>query len=195
MATAPTPGETEVKRRGRQRLIGAITLVLLLVVFVPMILDPEPRTSRPEPTLAIPAKDNAPPLPAPVQKAPTPAAPVKAAETPAPASPVPVVAAPVKAATTPAPASPAPAAAAPVVTPKLEGFAVQVGAFKEDAKLAQAREKLAAAKISHYIERLPTASGELTRLRAGPYATREAAEKAALTVKRAGLDGQVVPLP
>ena len=161
MATAPTPGETEVKRRGRQRLIGAITLVLLLVVFVPMILDPEPRTKRPEPTLTIPAKDNAPPLPSP--------APVAEAKSP-PAAPV-------------------------AAAPKLEGFAVQVGAFKEEAKLAQAREKLSGAKVSHYIERLPTASGELTRLRAGPYPTREAAEKAALIVKRAGLDGQVVPLP
>jgi DedD protein len=201
MATAPTPGETEVKRRGRQRLIGAITLVLLLVVFVPMILDPEPRTSRPEPTLAIPAKDNAPPLPAPAQKAPTPGTPAKAAEVPAPVkaaeTPAPVKAAetpaPVKGAEAPAPAKTPPPAGAPAAMPKLEGFAVQVGAFKEDAKLAQAREKLTAAKVSHYIERLP--SGELTRLRAGPYATREAAEKAALTVKRAGLDGQVVPLP
>lgn len=183
MATAPTPGETEVKRRGRQRLIGAITLVLLLVVFVPMVLDPEPRTSRPEPTLTIPAKDNAPPLPAPAPVAEA-KSPPAAAVTPAPAP-------------QPAPAptlSPKPASA-PAPAPKLEGFAVQVGAFKEDAKLAQAREKLAAAKVSHYIERLPTASGELTRLRAGPYPTREAAEKAAVTVKRAGLDGQVVPLP
>lgn len=190
MATAPTPGETEVKRRGRQRLIGAITLVLLLVVFVPMILDPEPRTSRPEPTLAIPSKDNAPALPAPAQKAAPPPAPVKAPEAPVAPKPATVSAA-ADAKSPPA----ALAAPAPATAPKLEGFAVQVGAFKDDLKLAQAREKLTAAKVSHYTERLATSSGELTRLRAGPYATREAAEKAAGEVKRAGLDGRVVPLP
>ncbi len=195
---SPTPGEAEVKRRGRQRLIGAITLVLLLVVFVPMVLDPEPRTQRPEPAIAIPSKDNAPPLPSPKPSAP--AAAVKSPEAPAPvsASQPPVA----KPAAVPAPAkaaeakSPPPAAvAAPAALPKLEGFAVQVGAFKEDAKLAQAREKLKAAKVSHYTERLPSPSGDLTRLRAGPFPTREAADKAAAEVKRAGLDGRVVPLP
>jgi cell division septation protein DedD len=32
-------------------------------------------------------------------------------------------------------------------------------------------------------------------LRAGPFPTREAAEKAQAAIKRASLDGQVVPLP
>jgi cell division septation protein DedD len=32
----------------------------------------------------------------------------------------------------------------------------------------------------------------MTRVRAGPYATREAAEKARAQLKKAGLDGQVV---
>ena len=75
--------------------------------------------------------------------------------------------------------------------PKLEGFAVQVGAFKEEAKLQQAHEKLAAARIPHYVER----RGDLNRLRAGPYPTREAAERALASVKAASLEGQVVPLP
>jgi DedD protein len=70
-----------------------------------------------------------------------------------------------------------------------------VGAFKDEAKLAQAREKLAAARLSHYTERLKTPSGELTRLRAGPFPNRADADKAAAEVKRAGLDGRVVSLP
>jgi len=74
-------------------------------------------------------------------------------------------------------------------------FAVQVGAFRDDAKLAQARGKLTAAKVPHYTERLDAAAGDLTRLRAGPFPTREAAEKAAAQLKRAGLDGRVVTLP
>jgi len=70
-----------------------------------------------------------------------------------------------------------------------------VVAFRDEAKLAQAREKLAAAKVVHFTERLDAQGGPLTRLRAGPYPTREAAESAQATIKRAGLEGKVVPLP
>jgi len=35
--------ETELKRRSRQRLIGAIALMLLVIVFLPMFLDNEPQ--------------------------------------------------------------------------------------------------------------------------------------------------------
>jgi DedD protein len=178
---ASTPEASEIRRRGRRRLIGAVAIAVLLVVFVPMILDSEPRPARNEPALEIPAKENAPALPPPA-----PAAPAKAP-----------AADPPKARSLPSTqATPAAAAkAAPAPAPKLEGFAVQVGAFKDDDKLKQARDKLAAAGIKHYIERRDAQTGGLTRLRAGPFATREAAEKALAAVKAAALDGQVVPLP
>jgi DedD protein len=169
MASSTSPEANEIRRRGRRRLIGATAIAIALVVFVPMILDPEPRRPRNEPVLEIPAKENAPALPPPAAPA------AKAASAPAPAK---------------APAQPETAAA-----PKLEGFAVQVGAFKDEEKLKQAREKLAAAGIAHYIERRDSPSGALTRLRAGPFPTREAAEKSLAAVRSASLDGQVVPLP
>ncbi len=193
MASPPISEASEIRRRGRQRLIGAIALVAILVVFVPMVLDSDPRPPRPETSLAIPSKSNAPALAPPTKAAlapPTPApapaggenkpAPAKVA-TAEPAAPLP---------TKPPGASPKAAAA-----PKLEGFAVQVGAFRDEAKLAQAREKLTAAKIVHYTERLEVKSGPLTRLRAGPFPTREAAESALATLKRAAVDGKVVTLP
>jgi DedD protein len=230
MATS-TPDTSEIRRRGRQRLIGAVTIVLLLVVFVPMMLDPEPRQDRKEPAaVAIPSKDNAPALPVPANKAPdTAKAPDAAKTAPATIPPKPQLADTTKSSTpprppegpkveappvTPAKAEPPkadlsqviaaktaePAKAAPAAAPasaaaplKLEGFAVQVGAFRDDEKLRQAREKLAAAKITHFTERLP--SSDLTRLRAGPYKTREEADRAAAAIKTAGLDGKVVPLP
>ena len=214
-----TAEQAEIRRKGRQRLIGAVALALAAVVFVPMVLDPEPRRERVEPLLAIPPKDGASPLasapkaPEPVSATAAPAAPAPAAEGAAPkteaapatsarktvepkaaefASAAPKAAVPKAASEPKADAAPQkPAAAAP----KLEGFAVQVGAFKDEAKLGQAREKLAAARLPHYTERLGGTSGDLTRLRAGPFPTREAAEKAASQLKRAGLDGRVVPLP
>jgi len=200
MASPPITEQSEVRRRGRQRLIGAIALVAVLVVFVPMVLDSEPRKQA-GPALAIPSRTNAPPLPAP-PKAP-PVTPAQAgAQSPAGTAPKtdPKVAEakvldPSK---PPAPKAAPPAAAvvpAPAAAPKLEGFAVQVGAFRDEAKLDQARQKLSAAKVPHYTERLEAKAGPLTRLRAGPFPTREAAESALNTLKRSALDGKVVPLP
>jgi DedD protein len=189
MASPASPEASEIRRRGRQRLIGAIAIAVLLVVFVPMILDSEPHSPRTAPALEIPSKVDAPALPAP--------APPRAGVTPpaaAPAEPKATTSTPAKAASAGAApaATTAPAAQA---TPPLEGFAVQVGAFKDEDKLKQARDKLAAAGVRHYIERRDTQSGELTRLRAGPFPTREAADKALAAVRAASLDGQVVPLP
>src|SRR5471032_990875 len=111
MASPASPEASEIRRRGRQRLIGAIAIAVLLVVFVPMILDPEPRSPRNTPALEIPSKDNAPALPAPAPpKAPTTLPSAPPAEPRVPSKPALVT---------------APAAQA---APPLEGFAVQVGA-------------------------------------------------------------------
>jgi len=217
MPSDPTAEQAEVRRKGRQRLVGAVVLALLAVVFVPMALDPEPRRERPEPALAIPPKNSpgVPVAPTPALSA-LPAEPVAPAAEGKPAEPPPVDAAPAPAKPVEtaavktvepktaelksAPPAPKPAAA-PVArsetaaAPKLEGFAVQVGAFREDAKLQQARDRLKSARIPHYTERIAVEGGTLTRLRAGPYPTREAAEKAAAAAKKAGIEGRVVPLP
>ena len=36
-----------LKRRGRRRLVGAVALVLLAVIVLPMVFDPEPRSTPP----------------------------------------------------------------------------------------------------------------------------------------------------
>jgi DedD protein len=77
------------------------------------------------------------------------------------------------------PAKKAPAA------PK-EEFVVQVGAF---ASPEGAIAKLESAKLPYYTEAM---QGNLTRVRAGPFATREAAEKALQQLKALGFEpGQV----
>jgi DedD protein len=194
MATTASIEASEIRRRGRRRLIGAIVLVILAVVFVPMILDSEPRQQRPEPSLEIPPKDKVAALPTPAAAPAKAVAPVETGaqkdnaqaaaktEPPVPAEPAPA---------RPKQAAEVPQASAQTAPPKLEGFAVQVGAFKEEAKLQSARDKLLAAKIPHFVEH----RGDLNRLRAGPYPTREAAEKALASIKAASLEGQVVPLP
>ncbi len=213
MAAPANPEASEIRRRGRQRLIGAIALVMLLVVFVPMLLDSEPKSS--EPVLAIPSKEKAAPLPAPIPAPVIPAAPpvipapdkdVRAqapsgtqpesapAKAPEPARPPPETRVLTPKAPPPPPAAPPPLPSK-AAAPKLEGFAVQVGAFRDETKLKQAREKLVASKVPHYTERLESPGGALTRLRAGPFPTREAAESAQGVLKRSALDGKVIPLP
>jgi DedD protein len=72
---------------------------------------------------------------------------------------------------------------------------VQVGAFRDEAHLQQVRQKLTAAGVVHYTERIDSGGAPVTRLRAGPFPTREAAESARATLHQAALEGQVVPLP
>ena len=198
MASRAATEAIEIRRRGRRRLVGAVAIVALLVVFVPMLLDSEPHHEAAEPSMQIPSPDKAPPLPPPKARpapAPTPpagtAAVVLANPAVVPANPAVVPANPAV-----VPANPAVAPAkAGAQSPTLQGFAVQVGAYRDEKTLGEARAKLAAAGVAHYTERLEGSQAGLTRLRAGPFPTREAAEKAKAALKADALDGQVVPLP
>jgi DedD protein len=185
MASTASSEASVIRRKGRQRLIGAIAIAVLLVVFVPMLLDSETRPPHGGPALDIPNRDKAAPLP-PASAPLIPHKPLPPVEKPVTPAEKPVT--PVETGAQPKPAT-APAA------PRLEGFAVQVGAFKDDEKLKEARERLAAAGIPHYTERRDTSGGGLTRLRAGPFPSREAADSALARIKLNAMDGQVVPLP
>lgn len=72
------------------------------------------------------------------------------------------------------------------------GFAVQIGAFAGDDKVREARDKLSAANIKTYTEKLDTKDGERTRVRAGPFASREQADTARDRIKGLGFAGAVV---
>jgi DedD protein len=134
-----------LKRRGRRRLVGAVALVLLAVIVLPMVFDPEPKSTQTPVTVRIPAENEAPPF---APKA-APAAPAKE--------------------TTPA----APAASGEYV--------IQVGAY---ARPESVIAKLASAKLPYYTEPMP---GNLTRVRAGPFPNREAADRALSKLKDLGL--------
>jgi DedD protein len=167
-----------LKRRGRRRLVGAVALVLLAVIVLPMVFDPEPRQSVPPVSVRIPSEDEG--AFSPKAQKPQPKA-EKKAEAPVPAAPR--AAEPKKAEPARAEA-PKPSATerarAEAALANLE-FVVPVGAF---ANADTVISKLAAAKVPYYTEPAP---GNLTRVRAGPFPTREAAEKAAARLKTLGL--------
>jgi DedD protein len=118
------------------------------------------------------------------------------------AAPAPVVAvAPPKAEAAPPKAQPAPAPApAPVAVaaPKAEAsagrFVVQVGAFAESAAVREARARVEKLGLTTYTQVVETPDGARTRVRLGPFATREEADKAAGKVKAAGLPASVLTL-
>lgn len=72
------------------------------------------------------------------------------------------------------------------------GFAVQIGAFAGEDKIREAREKLGGAGFKSYTEKLDTKDGERTRVRAGPFASREAAEAARDKIRALGFSGAAV---
>lgn len=197
-----------LKRRGRRRLVGAIALVLAAVIVLPMVFDSEPRGGAPQVSVRIPAEDETgftpkvtPKLPASPEQKPAPAmpaekaplkelekAPEKAAEkAPEPALEKPAAKIEVKATKAPEKAAPLPARATAEAAPAGEQFVVQVGAFGDPGKIKEVTGKLATAKIPYYTEQIAVKSGMLTRVRAGPFAGRDAADKAQNQLKELGL--------
>jgi DedD protein len=172
-----------LKRRGRRRLVGAVALVLLAVIVLPMVFDAEPRRNLPPVSVRIPGENDSTFTPQPPKPAPEGPAAEKPAPAPVQAAPAkPVASKPEKPSEPKVAAKPAPSERARAEAALAgEQYIVPVGAFANaDGVVA----KLAAAKIPHYTEAAP---GNLTRVRAGPFDTKEAAEKATERLKAIGL--------
>lgn len=88
----------------------------------------------------------------------------------------------------PATAKPAPAAASG------SRFIVQVGAFADAAAVREVRQKAERAGLKTYTQVVNTKDGPRTRVRVGPFASREEANQAAATLKKVGLAGAVLSL-
>lgn len=72
-----------------------------------------------------------------------------------------------------------------------KGFVIQLGAFSDQSKAKQQLENLAANGFKAYTEALKTGNNEVTRVRMGPFMTRDAAENELKKLKKLGLDGVV----
>jgi DedD protein len=217
--------EVQLRRRARRRLIGAVTLVTVMVVALPMVLDGESRQSGQDIAINIPSPGSsgefASKAPAaPVQPKSAPAAPHPQAEkavqaqvsaesqTPQVAPPVPpakveeLAKAPAAAASVemvPAVKEPAPPpkhkdekSAAATSRQESVPFVIHLGAFASQANAKERQSKLAALKIKFYTETVKTPSGDKLRVRAGPFATRQEAERVQAKLKAAGIQDGVV---
>jgi DedD protein len=186
-----------LQKRGRRRLVGAIALVLLAVIVLPMVFDPEPRENAPAVSIRIPSEEGTKftpkavpkpgspqpeatavaPKPVPATKATPPVEkPVakveaKAAEPKMP----PQVEKPVAKAEPKGPEKKPPPPAPPMAG---EQFIVQVGAFATPDKIKERVDLIRAAKLPYYSESIAIKDGTVTRIRLGPFGSREAATKA-----------------
>ena len=244
MARPISDEELQLKKRARRRLVGAIVLVSVVAVVLPMVLDSEPKRTGQSVDIQIPSPDSgefkpqagapgsssakavpeAPPKAEPVKPETTaksePTAKAEAAKSDP--SPKPDV---VAKAETPAPMKAEPLAsdrATPAATEASQGspkaaadkpkdaasksakstasaksangaYVVQVAALADPNKAKDLEKRMASAGVKTYTEVITTQAGEVTRVRAGPYATRDAAEKARAQLKKAGLEGKIVP--
>ena len=211
-STSPD-AELQLKKRARRRLVGAIALALLAVIVLPMVMDSEPRPpsqdiqvripSQDSPGLAakvLPGKPSATPMPPPEPKAETKVNPPEPASAVAPA---PVVAPAAKPADVPATSARKSEAAEKPATKAAEvavsgsdqpaQWVVQLGAYKEAGNVKLLLSKLKGVGVPAYTEKYDSAQGPRTRVRAGPFASQEAAEKARSRIRIIGVDGPVAP--
>ena len=216
MARNVSDEELQLKKRARRRLVGAIVLVTVVAVVLPMILDSEPKPVNQNIDIQIPSPDAGvlSAKPAPLKPADKPAvvvAPAPATEAVLPkAEPKTAVKPEIKPelkveAKAPAAAPAKPVTKSPVVakttdqaqektkTATAGGFVIQVVALADTAKARELQAKISASGLKAYTEVVQTAKGPVTRVRVGPYASREAAEKGREQLQRLQLDGKVIP--
>lgn len=72
-------------------------------------------------------------------------------------------------------------------------YHVQAGAFSTQAKVDEVQAKLKSANIQSYTQKVITSNGEVTRIRLGPFASKEEAEKMRVKLTKLGLNASLPP--
>jgi DedD protein len=201
----------------KQRLTGAIVLVALAVIFVPIILEgpddewtPRSHSIPEQPQMDYRASMGLElPDPEPVVQEPPGGAITEALNLPAAESP-PVEATPAPASkktTEPVAVTPKPvkkAAPAPAPKPKpakktdtsIKGWFVQVGSFGQELNANGLRSRLKSAGYDTRLQKIAIGKGYAYRVLVGPATSRAAAEKLAASLKsRQQLAGMVIEYP
>ena len=200
----------------KQRVVGAIVLVSLAVIFIPMLLPGKGSISTsihgsnvpPAPDYRFPPPKEAPPAPQLEEAPPVPVngdTATSAAQKSGDAKPVEQKPAPAKIiAKTEPKAEPkthiAPKAEAdPVKTPpsgEVTAWIVQVGSFSDNDNAQALRDKLRKMGYASFVEAVKGEQGMVYRVRVGPELTRKSAEKLSVRLKKdANLTGLVQSYP
>ena len=189
MAKAISNEELQLRKRARRRLVGAIALVVIVVVFVPMILDNEPKPVSQDITINIPppaieaddtaasSSDSGPLRFRPVE----PSSAEDAADESPPEAQTAAVTPPAQPAASEPPAADDPAGPSTTTSAPVsveQSFVVQLGAFSNAQNATRLASKVRENRFKAFTEVVTTSGGKRTRVRVGPYPTRAAAEQA-----------------
>lgn len=208
------------KKRARRRLVGAAAVSLALAITLPLLLDSEPKRVPEDIQVQIPSRDTPVSAPAPArtasstdaQRVPEAQSTGKAGDDATVARADGKAAAPgrneakqdPRAEARPDPKSDAKGAGRPdpktdaKAVPKSDAksepgrYALQVGAFSTEKGANDQVEKLRQAGLRAYVERIKTGQGDRSRVRVGPFASRDAADKARAELKLLGIDSAVI---
>ncbi|CAG9163731.1 SPOR domain-containing protein [Cupriavidus pampae] len=198
------------KQRARRRLIGAVVLLAVAIIVLPIIFEHKPRpvsedigvkvangqAQSQKPKVEPRKADPLPPAPAAARNDAAldageeivnaaVASPSSSAAKPADAKP-----AEVKVADKPAEVK---AAAKPADKASGSGkYLILIGAFASEERAKNWLAKLKESKVPAYVEKKTLADGERNLLRAGPFSDREAAEAAEKRVRAIGLTSKLV---
>lgn len=176
MADKLSSGDTNLRKVARQRLVGAITIVLLVVVFLPMVIDDEPRMLSEDILIVIPATPEILDRPLSSNK-----------QDYSVAKKLPHVARDPENGglnTTDEKIN----AKSEDSSQALAKFTVQVGAFFDDDAAKMLVLELRKERLPVYVEVTEKGNKKRTRVRLGPYPNKEAANLAIKAVKELKLD-------
>ncbi len=183
----------------KHRIVGAIVLVALVVIFVPMILSgreppPELKGAREAAPRAEVTETKTVVTPVPVEQPQPPESSeaMKVVEVPVEPKPVPE-SKPAAPAEKPAEAKkPDPAPAKPAAAKIEDGWMVQVGTFTNLQNATRLRDKLKSLGLSVHTDTVTVSGKKAMRLRVGPFADRAKADRAQAQIrKETGVAGVV----
>lgn len=205
--------ELELKKRARRRLVGAASFALLAVAVLPLVMDEDAPPLGADIPVRIPGQDELRPPP---QAAPR-AAPRSFEEGSAagtarsPGAPAPEAQSGARPADAGNPAADSPRPTAPPPTAQQpeekraqailddrqppQQYVLLIGAYAQASNVSALTARLAEIGIKTYTEALDMPQGRRTRVRAGPFASREAALQAQEKMKRIGVNGQLAARP
>jgi DedD protein len=175
----------------KYRIVGAIVLVALVVIFVPMILSgreppPELKGAREAPPRAEITETKMVVTPVPAEEPKLPESTETVVQVPVEPKPVPMPEA--------KPAAPVekPAPAKPAAVKIEDGWMVQVGTFSNTQNAARLRDRLKSLGHSVHADSVTVGGKKAMRLRVGPFADRAKADKAQAQIrKETGVAGVV----
>jgi DedD protein len=200
-----------MERALKERIIGAVVLVIIVVLVVPVFLDGPPESGGiVSERVLLPGQEGQDTKTVVLDRQRTEPMPAVSTSTDAPETSSPAAAEPKEETTQPQPqpivqkpavrtveqSPPKLAAETPTVTATTTGmWAVQLGSFSNNENAEKQAASLRKQGYAAFLSQVNTSSGQMHRVRIGPQKDRESAEAMAARLLKVGHKGQVLPHP